>query len=80
MMPAPIRVRAQDVLELVERLYHAGFVDTAEVLTLAVEAKQPLVDLTIQDLEAILSTLDDPSELRNVVLREHERRVSDGLV
>jgi uncharacterized protein (DUF1778 family) len=79
MMSAPIRVRAQDVLELVERLYHAGFADTAAVLAVAVEAKQALVDLTTQDLEAILSTLDEPSELRDVLLREHERRVRDEL-
>ena len=77
-------MRDQDMLKLTGLLDDAGFDDTAELLTVALEADQNLVALSIQDREAILRTLDDPpdalAELRGVLLREHERRVREGLV
>ena len=61
-----------------------GFDDTAEALTVALEAEQALVALTIQDREAILRTLVEPpaalAELRAVLLKEHEGRLRGGLV
>ena len=65
--------------------HDAGFDDTAEALVVALEGKQALVvDLSIQDREGILSTLDDPqtdalAELRETLLLEHEWRVRVGL-
>ena len=77
-------MRDQDVLKLTRLLDDAGFDDTAELLTVALEADQTLVALSIQDREAILRTLDDPpdalAELRGVLLREHEWRVRVGFV
>jgi hypothetical protein len=76
MMLAGIPVRNQDVLELAGLLWNAGFDDTAEALTVALEAEQALVALSIADREAILRTLDDPpeglAELRDMLLREHD--------
>ncbi|HEX5701409.1 MAG TPA: hypothetical protein VFX77_12235 [Rubrobacter sp.] len=77
-MLAGVRVRHHDVLELARLLRDARFLDTAEVLVVALEAGQAIVALTIQDREAILRCLVDPpnglSELRGVLLREHEWR------
>jgi uncharacterized protein (DUF1778 family) len=62
----------------------SGFVDTAEALVVALEAKQALVALSIADREAILRVLDDPpaalAELRSALLAEHRARLRDGLV
>jgi hypothetical protein len=84
MMLAGIPVSNQDVLELAGLLWNAGFDDTAEALTVALEAEQALVALSIADREAILRTLDDPpiglAELHGVLLREHESRTRQRLV
>ena len=81
---AGVSVRDEDVLDLVQRLLEAGFEDTADALAVALDAGQRLVALTVQDREAILRVLDEPpiglAELRGVLLREHGRRVRDGLV
>jgi hypothetical protein len=53
-------VRKQDVLGLAGLLWNAGFEDTAEALTVALEAEQALVAVSVADREAILRTLDDP--------------------
>ena len=50
-------MRDRDVLELTALLDDAGFDDTAKVLTVALDADQALVALSIQDREAILRTL-----------------------
>jgi hypothetical protein len=84
MMLAGIPVRDADVRELAGLLWDAGFDDTSEVLTVAVEAKSALVALTITDRKRILRVLDDPpeelAELRGVLLAEHEGRVRGRLV
>ena len=80
-----VAVADKDLLTLAQLLHDAGFDDTAEALVVALEGKQALVvDLSIQDREAILSTLDDPqtdalAELRETLLLEHEWRVRVGL-
>jgi hypothetical protein len=57
---------------------------TAETLETAYDAERKIVALEIEDREAIISVLDDApdgrAELRGVLLREHEWRVSEGLV
>jgi hypothetical protein len=84
MMVAGISVRDQDVLDLVQRLLEAGFEDTADALAVALDARQRLVAVTVQDREAILRVLDEPpddlAELRAVLLKEHEGHVRDWLV
>jgi hypothetical protein len=81
---AGIPVCDEDVLELARLLHEAGFDDTADALTVALEAELPLVALSIADREAILRALDDPpielAELHGVLLREHQWRVRVGLV
>jgi hypothetical protein len=76
-------VRDPDVLELARLLHQGGFSDTAEALVVALEAKQVLVALTIQDREAILRVLDEPpvglAELRGVLLQGHEWRARERL-
>ena len=83
-MFAGVRVANEDVLDLARLLHDAGFDDTAEVLVVALEVEQSIVALSIQDREAILRSLDDPpaglTELRGVLLTEHEWRVREGLV
>jgi hypothetical protein len=84
MYVAGVRVREEDVLRLAGLLHDAGFDDTAEALVVALEAEQGIVGLSIQDREAILRALDDPpeglSELRGVLLNDHQWRVGLGLV
>jgi hypothetical protein len=84
MYVAGVRVRDEDVLDLARLLYDAGFDDAAEAIVDALETEEEIVGLSIQDREAILRTLDDPpdglSQLRGVLLREHEWRVREGLV
>jgi hypothetical protein len=84
MMLAGVPVRDQNVLELVAMLQEAGFDDTAEALTVALEAEQALVALSIADREAILRTLDDPplafAMLRGSLLREREARLRGGVL
>ena len=84
MYVAGVRVRDEDVLSLARMLYDADFDDTAEALVVALEAEQGIVGLSIEDREAIVSTLDDPPEglceLRGVLLTEHEWRLREGLV
>jgi hypothetical protein len=74
----------EDVLDLARLLHDAGFDDTAEALVVALETQQEVVGLSIEDREAIVSTLDDPpeglSELRGILLAEHEWRMREGLV
>jgi hypothetical protein len=81
---AGVSVPERNVAVLAEFLLASGFEDTGDVLLLALDAKQDLVALSIQDREAILRVLDDPpvglAELRGVLLREHEGRVREGLV
>lgn len=81
---AGVRVREEDVLRLAGLLHDEGYDDTAEALVVALEGEQGIVGLSIQDREAILRALDDPpqglSELRGVLLAEHEWRVREGLV
>jgi hypothetical protein len=84
MMLAGLPVGDQDVLELARLLHDAGFDDTAEVLTVASEAQQTLVALSITDRARILHVLDDPpdglAELRGVLLAEHKWRLRSGLL
>ena len=84
MMLAGIPVRDQDVLELARLLRDADFDETAETLENAYDVECNVLALTIPDREAIVRALDDPperlSELRGVLLREHEWRVREGLV
>jgi hypothetical protein len=78
MMLAGVRVSNADVLDLARTLSDAGFDDTADVLTVAWEAGQALVALTIADRNCILRVLEEPpvglAELRAVLLQEQERR------
>jgi hypothetical protein len=77
-------VRDQDVLELASLLGDGGFDDTAERLENAYDLETKVLALTIADCEAILRALDAPpdglSELRGVLLAQHEGRVRQGLV
>jgi len=54
------------------------------VLETAYDRETKLLALTIVDRESILRALDEPpnglTELRGVLLREHEWRVREGLV
>jgi len=59
--------------------------DVAHKLDHALLMETMVLALTVVDREAILRALDDPpsdelSELRGVLLREHEWRVREGLV
>lgn len=57
---------------------------TATILEHALANEVKVLALTIEDRERILRALDDPpgglTELRGVLLREHEGRIRDGLV
>ena len=83
-MLAGIQVRDEDVLELARLLHDAVFDDTAGALVVALEAEQEFVALSIQDREAILRALEDPpdglTQLRGVLLSEHDWRMRVGLV
>ncbi len=61
-----------------------GLNDTAETLEDAYDNERAIVGLTISDREAILRALHQCpyglSELRGVLLIEHEWRVAEGLV
>ena len=81
---AGIPIADRDVLELALLLRRAAFDEVAETLEDAYDARRAVIALTIADREAILRALDDPSdgltELRGVLLQEHEWRVREGLV
>ena len=79
-LPVPERL----VLELAQCLRTEGLNDTAETLEDAYNSGHDVVALTISDREAILRALEycpyGLSELRGVLLLEHEWRVAVGLV
>jgi hypothetical protein len=83
MMLAGTPVRDADVLELARLLRDAGFDDVAGRLEDAYDVETKVLALTIDNREAIVRALDDPpaglTELRGVLLREHEWRVREGL-
>ena len=79
-LPVPDRL----VLKLVQCLRTEGLNDTAEILEGAYDNERGIVALTISDREAILRALEycpyGLSELRGVLLLEHEWRLAEGLV
>jgi hypothetical protein len=76
---AGIPVAAAVVRELIRRVDEP----TASQLQRALDAKRAVIALSIIDRERILRALDDCpeelAELRRLLLREHEWRVSAGL-
>ena len=84
MQLAGIPIGDRDVLELARLLREVRFERVAEKLVKGYVAQTRVLALTIEDREAILRALDDPpdglAELRGVLLREHERRMREGLV
>lgn len=83
MMLAGVDVPDNLVLELTGFLRDGGFIDTAELLEHAHDSERRVVALSIPARVAILRVLDDLpdglSELRGVLLQEHEWRVREGL-
>jgi hypothetical protein len=83
-MLAGVPVPDSDVLALSRLLRDAGFDETAEKLEKGYDLETKVLALTIPDREAILRTLDDPrdglAEFRDVLLKEHEWRLREGLV
>ena len=79
-LPVPDRL----VLELARCLRTEGLQDTAAILEDACDNERDIVSLTISDREAISRALEHCpyglSELRGVLLLEHEWRVAVGLV
>jgi len=67
-----------DVLELAERLTHAGHVDTAARLLIADACREERVALSLRDREAVISVLRDAPaglcELRGALLGEQVGR------
>ena len=84
MQLAGLEVPERLVLELARCLRAQGLDATAETLESAYDGEQGIVALTILDREAILDALEycpyGLSELRGVLLLEHEWRVAEGLV
>jgi hypothetical protein len=82
MMLAGFPVRDADVLELARLLREAGFDATAEWLEAAYDREAKIVALTIPEREEIIRALADPpdglTELRGVLLAEHEGRCDRG--
>ena len=80
---AGVPVRNDLVRYLARLLEEAGANSTAAILHKAVANQHAIAALDIDDREAILITLGDPSEgleeLRGVLLREHEWRRAEGL-
>jgi hypothetical protein len=84
MLLAGLRVPDRLVLELARCLRTQGLDDTAEILEHAYDDERAIVALTSSDREAILRALEycpyGLSELRGVLLLEHEWRPADALV
>ena len=84
MLLAGLQIPDRLVLELAQCLRTDGLNDTAETLEDAYDNERGIVGLTISDREAILRALEQCpyglSELRGVLLIEHEWRVAEGLV
>jgi hypothetical protein len=86
MQLAGIPIRDEDVFKLAGLLRSGGFEDVAEKLTKALLLETKVLALTVTDRESMLWALDEPptdalaSELRGVLLHEHEWRVREGLV
>ncbi len=72
------------VLDLARCLRMDGLDDTAETLENAFEDERAIVALTIADRDAILRALAECpyglSELRGVLLLEHQWQLTEGLV
>jgi hypothetical protein len=83
-MLAGLSVPDRLVLELAQCLRTEGLHETAETLEDAHDIERDIVSLTISDREAILRALDycpyGLSELRGVLLLEHEWRQTEELV
>jgi hypothetical protein len=79
-LPVPDRL----VLELAQCIRAEGLYDTAEILENVYDGECDIVALTIFDREAILRALEvcpyGLSQLRGVLLLEHEWRLAEGLV
>ena len=75
---AGITVDRLAVLELAERLTHAGYLDTAALLLIANASGDERVGLSISDREAIIDVLgetpDTLAELYGVLVVEHMGR------
>ena len=81
---AGIGVDGLAVIDLSDRLLHAGHTDTAVLLLIAHAAGDERVGLNINDREAVLDVLLDPPdglcELRGALMVERVGQVRDGLV
>ena len=81
---AGIAVDGLAVIELADRLLHAGHMDTAALLLIAHACGDERVGLNIDDREAVLAVLRDPPdglyELRRALMFERVGRVRAGLV
>ncbi len=84
MLLAGLEVPDRLVLDLARCLRGQGLIDTAETLEDAYDEEGGIVALSISDREAILRALEycpyGLSELREVVLLEHEWRAAEGLL
>jgi hypothetical protein len=80
---AGIAVDRLGVLELAERLTHAGYPDTAALLLIADASGDERVGLSISDREAIIDVLgetpDTLAELHGVLVVEHMSRALDKM-
>ena len=80
---AGIRVDRVAVLELAERLVHAGHLDTAALLLGADGRGVERVTLDERDIEAVIDvrgeTPDTLAELYSVLVFEHRYRALDGI-
>ena len=85
MQLAGIPIADGDVAGLTGLLRERGFEDVATKLEHAIVMETKVLGLTGTDRESILWALDEPptdarSELRGVLLTEHEWRVREALV
>ena len=81
---AGIAVDRLGVLELAERLTHAGHTDTAALLLMADASGEERVGLSVKDREAVIdvlgeSTPDNLAELHDVLVVEHMSRGIDKM-
>lgn len=80
---AGIAVERLAVLELAERLAHAGYTDTAALLLTADASGDERVGLSVKDREAVIDVLvdtpDSLAQLHGVLVVEHMSRTLDKM-
>ena len=80
---AGIAVDRLAVLELAERLTHAGYTDTAALILIADASGDERVGLSVKDREAVIDVLvdtpDSLAQLHGVLVVEHMSRTLDKM-